>query len=314
MNDRDRTAFITGVSSFAGRRLAEQLVQAGWRVEGTVLSRASGVAGVTEHKLEIDDRDAIAELLGPLAPTVVFHLAAIVDTVTTPDVMELHRINTMGTVAVTEAMRVAAPSARLVFTSSAFAYGRTPAESQPVTEDEPLRPLTPYGASKVASEQIVSQFARETGADVVITRAFQHTGPEHTGAYALADWAGQLARIERDGGPGSIATGNLEVERDYLDVRDVASAYVATAERGKSGAVYNVSSGVPLSMRALLEGLIEAFGVDATIETDPARVRAIDQPVFVGDPTRLKQDTGWEPAFSLDETLRALADFARTQL
>lgn len=308
------TALVTGVSGFAGRQLAAQLVETGWDVVGTVRSRSSGVAGIREVQIEIGDREALEDLIRALSPTVVFHLAAIVDTVTTPDVEELHRVNTGGTVAVVEAMRVAAPRARLLFASSSFAYGRTPPEAQPVTEDQPLDPVTPYGISKAESEAVVARFVRDDGADAVVTRAFQHTGPGHVGAYALADWALQLAKIERDGGPATIATGNLDVERDYLDVRDVASAYRAVAERGHRGATYNVCSGQPVSMRSLLVGLIAAFGLDVAIDTDPARLRSVDQPRFYGDPRRLVADTGWAPRFTRAETLEALASTARERL
>ena len=307
-----RRAFVTGVSGFAGRELAAQLVGAGWQVEGTVNSRTSGVDRVVEHRVRIDDHNALARLIDPFAPDVVFHLAAIVDTVTTPDVDELHRVNTLGTVAVTEAMHTAAPNARLLFTSSSFAYGRTPPDARPVQESHPLAPVTPYGVSKAESEAIVARFRDETGADTVVTRAFQHSGPSHAGEYALADWARQLVAIERTGGVGAIATGNLEVARDYLDVRDVAAAYIAVAERGHPGETYNVCSGEPVTMRELLTGLIDAFGLDVRIETDPARVRAIDQPVFVGDPAKLHADTSWVPRYSRAEMLAGLAASARS--
>jgi GDP-4-dehydro-6-deoxy-D-mannose reductase len=307
-------ALITGVSGFAGRHLARRLLDDGWQVAGTVRSRSAGLPEVAEHRVEIGDRDALAALVTDVAPDVVFHLAAVVDTVTTPDVVELHRVNTLGTVAVLEALRAAAATPRVVFTSSAFAYGFTAPGEQPVREEQALRPLTPYGSSKAAGEAIALQFGRETGTEVIVTRAFQHTGPGHTGAYALADWAQQLAELEARGGPGVIRCGNIDVERDYCDVRDVAAAYVAIAERGRPGAVYNVASGVPVTMRALLEGLIEAFGVDATVEVDAARLRKVDQPRFYADVSRLKADTGWAPAHDLAGTLAALADFWRRRV
>ncbi len=308
----ERRAFITGVSGFAGRHLAAQLVEKGWQVEGTVKSRTSGVRGVVEHRLEIDDRDGLVRAIAAFAPAVVFHLAAIVDTVTTPDVDELYRVNTNGTTAVTEALCIAAPHARLLYASSSFAYGRTPPDAQPVREDHPLAPVTPYGVSKAEGEGIVAR-ARGAGVDIVVTRAFQHTGPGHIGEYALADWARQLVEIERAGVSGTIATGNLEVERDYLDVRDVATAYAAVAQRGLPGETYNVCSGEPVTMRALLVGLINAFGLDVTIVTDPARLRAIDQPMFVGDVSKLKSHTGWAPRYSRAEMLAALAASARAR-
>ncbi len=306
-----RRAFVTGVSGFAGRELAAQLVATGWHVEGTVNTRLCDVDGVVEHRVQIDDREALSKLIGPFAPDVVFHLAAIVDTVTTPDVDELHRVNTLGTLAVTQAMRDVAPDARLLFTSSSFAYGRTAPDAQPVQESHELEPVTPYGVSKAEGEAIVARFRDETGAKTVVTRAFQHSGPGHRGEYALADWAQQLVAIERAGGVGTIATGNLDVARDYLDVRDVATAYIAVAEHGLPGETYNVCSGEPVTMLALLTGLIEAFALDVRIETDPARIRAIDQPTFVGDASKLRADTGWAPRYSHAEMLAALAASAR---
>ncbi len=307
------TALVTGVSSFAGRHLAEQLIDAGWNVEGTVRSRSAGIDGLVEHRIDIADSVLLTELAERLKPDVVFHLAAIVDTVETPSITELYRVNTVGTAAVAEAVRAAAPNARLVFTSSAFVYGRTAPNEQPIVESLPLRALTPYGASKVAAEAVIAQFVR-AGGDAVVARAFQHSGAGHVGAYALADWGEQVAEISAGLREPIVTVGNLDVERDYLDVRDVAAAYVALAEAGISGETYNVSSGVPVAMRELLDGLIAASGVDVEVAVDPSRLRKVDQPQFYGDNAKLTEQTGWEPRHSRDEMLAALSDFWRRRV
>ena len=301
-----RRALITGVSGFAGRHLARLLLDQGWEVTGTVHHRASGVAGVDEHCLEIDDAAALAALVRQCRPTHVFHLAAIVDTVTTPDVMALFRTNTLGTAAVLQAVADAGGVERVLVTSSAFAYGRPTAGERPVREDDPLVPVTPYGSSKVAAEAIALQWARATQVPVVVTRAFQHTGPGHVGAYALADWTRQLA-----GGATQIRVGNLDVERDYLDVRDVAAAYATLAVQGRAGTVYNVASGEPVSMRTLLDGLVVAFGSRAEVIVDPSRLRPVDTPVFVADVARIHADTSWRRRLTLEQTLADLAGWAR---
>ena len=302
-------ALITGVSGFGGRHLARHLLAAGWEVAGTSLSRSSGVAGLVEQRLAIDHRAGLTKLVAGFEPDVVFHLAAIVDTVTTPDVARLFQTNVMGTVSVLEALREARSDARVVYASSAFAYGWTPPDAQPVREEQPLRPLTAYGASKAASEAIVAAAVRGYGVDAVVARVFQHTGPGHVGAYALSDWARQLAEIAAGPGSGIIKCGNLDVERDYLDVRDVAAAYGTLALAGEAGETYNVASGHPRSMRSLLEGLIAAFGVDVEIDSEPRRVRLVDQPVFCGDPAKLKRRTDWKPEYELEQTLADLGAF-----
>lgn len=275
-----------------------QLTDAGWIASGS--ARKSG--------FDICDLDSLAQAIEAARPDVIFHLAAIVDTVETPSVDELTRVNVGGTETLLAAATQHAPGARIVFTSSAFVYGSTTPEEQPIDESQALLPLTPYGESKVAAEKAVLDFVA-AGGDAVIARAFQHTGPGHVGAYALSDWAEQLARLKATGESGAIATGNLDVERDYLDVRDVATAYIALAERGERGRIYNVASGEPVTMRALLEGLIAASEVDATIETDPARLRSVDQPSVYADVSALKGDTGWNRAYSLEQTLADLAAF-----
>lgn len=309
-----RRALVTGAGGFAGRQLTRQLVDDGWEVAATARSRSSGVSGITEHRIDITDQGALTKLIREVDPQVVCHLVAIVDTVTTPDVARLYETNTLGTVAVLEALREAPSEARLLYTSSAFVYGSASETELPVREDHPLRPLTPYGASKAAGELIVQQHARQTGRETVIARAFQHTGPGHVGAYALADWAQQLAEIEAGSGSGVITCGNIEVERDYLDVRDVASAYRALATMGHAGEAYNVSSDVPRSMRSLLEGLVEAFDVQVEIQVDPERFRSVDQQVFYGDSAKARTDTGWKPEYELEQTLADLAEFWRTRV
>lgn len=296
-----RRALVTGVSGFAGRHLARALLADGWSVAGTVRTRRSGVVGVEEHVADIDDAAALATVVREVRPTHVFHLAAVVDTVTTPDVMALYRSNTLGTAALLEAVATVPEVERVLVASSAFAYGRPPADGSPVAEDAPLVPLTPYGSSKVASEAIALQWGRAHATEVVVTRAFQHTGPGHVGAYALADWASQLA-----GGATRLRVGNLDVTRDYLDVRDVAAAYTHLMEHGTAGEVYNVASGTGVTMRELLDGLVAAFGGTAEVVVDPARLRAVDTPVFVADVTRLLS-TGWRRTLTLDETLADLA-------
>jgi nucleoside-diphosphate-sugar epimerase len=307
-------ALVTGAGGFAGRQLVRQLVEDGWEVAGTIRTRSSGVPNVSEHRVDITDQDALTALVSEVDPDLVCHLVAIVDTVTTPDVIRLYETNTLGTVAILEAMRAARSNARFLYTSTSFVYGSSSPGEQPVREDHPLRPLTPYGASKAAGETVARQHARQTGTEVVIARAFQHTGPGHVGAYAMADWARQLAEIESGPGSGVIRCGNIEVERDYLDVRDVASAYRDVALGGRPCEAYNVSSDVPRSMRSLLEGLIEAFDVQVEIEIDPDRFRSVDQQVFYGDSSKARSETGWKPSHEIERTLADLADFWRTRV
>lgn len=301
-----RRVLLTGGAGFTGRHLGRLLVEQGYAVHSTVRATPTGVDGVHEHPVALDDWEALEELCRQVRPEVVFHLAAVVDTVETPHLGTLFRSNVEGTAALLSAVRAVGTAERVVVASSAFAYGRVTGDTGAITESTPLQPVTPYGASKAATEAIALQWWRQTGTDLVVSRGFQHTGPGHVGAYALADWARQLAD-----GVDVLEVGNLDVVRDYLDVRDAASALLALALRGRAGEVYNVASGTPRTMRSMLDGLLEAFGSDAEVRPAPGRMRSVDQPVLVADVSKLRADTGWSPRHPMDETLRDLAATAR---
>ncbi|GGN09649.1 GDP-mannose 4,6-dehydratase [Terrabacter tumescens] len=301
-----RHALVTGVSGFTGRHLARRLLADGWSVTGTVRSRSAEMDGVEERQIDVDDWRGLRALVAEVRPDVVYHLAAVVDTVTTPDLARLYRTNTIGTAAVLDAVSRSGTASRVLVASSAFAYGRVTHGADKIHEDTPLAPITAYGASKAAAEAISQQWWRQTGVDLVVARGFQHTGPGHVGAYALADWARQLAA-----GATTLEVGNLDVVRDYLDVRDVAAAYLELVEAGRPGEVYNVGSGIGRSMRQMLDGLVEAFERDVAIRSDVGRFRPSDQPVFVADVAKLRRDTRWVPEYPIEKTL---ADLARSAL
>ena len=205
----------------------------------------------------------------------------------------------MGTVAVTEAMRAAALGrARFLYTSSSFVYGGAERRtSSPFVRTQPLRPLTPYGASKAAGEDDRAAVRAPDGAEeIVIARAFQHTGPGPRRRVRDGRLGAPAGRDRARRRLGRHHCGNIEVERDYLDVRDVASAYRGgsrpTARRARST---TSRATCRARMRSLLEGLIEAFDVDVEIEVDPERLRSVDQQVFLRRLAKARSETGWKP-------------------
>jgi GDP-4-dehydro-6-deoxy-D-mannose reductase len=202
---------------------------------------------------------------------------------------------------------------RVVYVSSAEVYGiREPGE-YPVNERAAPRPSTPYAASKLAGEAIAAASGRTYGIPTIVTRAFNHIGPGQSDRFAVASFAGQLAAIA-NGGPPLMLVGNLKAQRDFLDVRDVAEAYAAIMERGVPGEIYNVCSGTPVAMQEVLRRLVMIARVPVEIREDPERMRPSDIPIAFGDNAKLKAQTGWEPRFSLDASLRDVYEDALVRI
>jgi GDP-4-dehydro-6-deoxy-D-mannose reductase len=277
------TVLVTGPHGFVGRHLRETLGDAFTPLEADVL-----------------EVEALRAAMEEARPAAVVHLAAESSVAGSWDgVARTWSVNVVGTANVLEAVRAESSAARVLVPSTGDVYGK--AEVTPTTEDAPVRPLSPYAASKAAAELACAQ-AVATGLDVVVARAFPHTGPGQDERFAVGSWARQIARLEAKGG-GSLRVGNLTPVRDLLDVRDVCRAYELLLDQGVPAGTYNVATGSPVAMREVVELLVENASAPVRVEQDEARLRPVDVPTLSGDASRLCAATGWEPRLALEQTL-----------
>jgi GDP-4-dehydro-6-deoxy-D-mannose reductase len=224
-------------------------------------------------------------------------------------------VNALGVVNLLAALRERRSGTYVLCVSSGEVYGRPESdEDLPFTEADLPKPLSPYGASKVAMEAVCGQFARGEGLRVGVVRAFNHTGPGQSDAFAASSFARQIAEAEARGEQRvALRTGNLDVERDFSDVRDIARAYVALCDREHAG-LLNVCSGRPVPVRALVDHLAAASPLDVEVETDPARVREGEAPRVYGSHGALTEATGWEPKVPLERTVGDLLGWWRERV
>ena len=254
--------------------------------------------------------DDVLAQVREVTPSAVVHLAAVSSVGDSwRRTAETWRVNTVGTVNVVEALREAAPEARLLLVSTGEVYGR--AEEHPTTEAAPVVPLSPYAASKAAAELAAGQAARSASLDVVVARAFQHEGPGRGEAFAIGSWARQIAELELRGG-GELRVGNLAAERDITDVRDVCRAYRRLLDPVVPAGTYNVASGRKVALSEVVAQLVELARCPVTVEPDPTRLRPTDLEIVWGDASKLAAATGWRPEIPLRQTLADALDYART--
>ncbi len=316
------TTLITGVTGFAGSHLAGRLLAGGESVVG--LARGTGGEGgrrldprVVFRAADVRDIDAVAALLAEARPERVFHLAGQASPRRSfEDPLGTHEANYLGTAALLAAVRRSGMRPRVLFASSAECYGASAADftDRAMPEETPLRPLSPYGASKAAAEILCALETRTGGTPVVCVRSFNHTGAGQTGDLVGPSFARQVAEAEAGLRPPEIRVGNLDGVRDFSDVRDVVAAYDRILDRGEPGAVYNVCSGRPVVMRSFLERLLALARVPIRVVHDPARARPVETPRLVGDPARLRAATGLTFETPLEETLGALLESWRERV
>jgi GDP-4-dehydro-6-deoxy-D-mannose reductase len=299
-------ALVTGAAGFVGSYLVRRLLDDGHEVfGGTPAEHPPRHPG--EHvrwlALDVTSDESIGDTLHGARPDVVFHLAAQASVGESfRDALGTWEVNATGTLRLLHAVGKAA---RVVVVSSAEVYGSVPDAEQPLAEDRPLRPVNPYAASKAAAEMAAVQASLAGAADAVVARSFNHTGPGQDARFSLPSFARQLAAVARAEAEPVLRVGNLSARRDFLDVRDVVGAYVALAERGEAGGVYNVCSGEARSIRSLVDEMVEISGTGARVEVDPSRVRPVDVPLLCGDPARIR-GLGWKAAVPLRQTLADL--------
>lgn len=291
---------ITGVAGFVGSRLARHLLDQGDRVSGTYLEVKPEVADVDLYEVDLRDRDAMKRVVRTANPDAVVNLAGlshIGDSWEWKRIPNYFWVNVVGT----ENVVAAAGDRQVVIVSSADVYGAVPRREQPLREDRPLAPQTPYGITKAAAERLAG--------NAVIVRSFNLIGPGQAPNFALSQWARGLKKIQRSKAP-VLKVGKLSTYRDFLHVDDGAAAYRILAEKGKPGTVYNLASGKAVKMRDALKRLMKIAGVQADVKEDVFPSRPHDIPYLCGDATRLRA-LGWEPRRTLDDALRDLWESVR---
>jgi GDP-4-dehydro-6-deoxy-D-mannose reductase len=296
-------ALVTGATGFVGPHLLDHLREAGDEV--LVPGDASGAFDIT-------DRVTIHDAFEAQRPEVVYHLAAWSDVgASWRDPTMCLRVNVEGTANVLDAAR-ACGTRRVLVVGSSEEYGKIDPTRPRLREDDPLQPVTPYGASKVAASFLALQSWLGAGLETVRVRAFSHTGAGQSDRFVVPALAGRIVEAERGNAP-SIPVGAREPVRDLSDVRDIVRAYRLLVERGEPGEVYNVCSGTGVSIGEIADRLVSRAGSDIAVNVDNALVRPVDVPRLVGDPSKLVAATGWSPRYPLDETLDAVIAYARAQ-
>jgi GDP-4-dehydro-6-deoxy-D-mannose reductase len=260
--------------------------------------------------LDITDRAAVMARVTAERPDVVYHLAARSHVGQSwEDGDLLTEVNVAGTDHVLEAC-IRAAVGRVLVVGSAEQYGAVEPDDLPVGESTPFRPITPYGASKVAAEESAFTAYRDHGLAVVCVRAFNHTGPGQSPTFLVPGLAARIAAAEHDG-TDEITLGNMDPVRDFSDVRDVVRAYAFLAADGVPGEAYNVCSGHGVRVGDLAAELLARSTRRLTVVSAEALARPVDVPVLVGNPAKLIGATGWAPEFGLADTLDAVLEAAR---
>ena len=342
---------ITGVTGMTGSFLAEYLLNLeGMEVYGTYrwrsrldnlddLKKAGRVAiignnspiasttglgvmlkGIESAKLnliegDITDPCSMRRIVAAVKPDRIFHLAAqsYVPSSWSAPTETLHR-TIIGQLNLLEAVREAGIDPLIHIAGSSEEYGYVLPEELPVKETNPLRPLSPYGVSKVAQEMLGYQYFMSYGVKTIVTRGFNHEGPRRGEVFVTSNLAKQIAEIEKGLKSPVLYTGDLSSKRDWSDVRDFVRAYWLALEKGVPGEVYNIGSGVAREVGEMLEMLLGMTNVNIEVKMDPARLRPSDVKVLVCDDTKFRQLTGWQPQIPFEKTLKDLLDYWRERV
>ncbi len=311
-------SLITGISGFAGGHLAVELLARGDEITGIDRIQGPQLAEYGEriafHQADIRDSSALAAVFSEARPEIIFHLAALTHVAQAWDQRrDTLDINVIGTAGVLEAAAALDPKPTVVLASSGQVYGPATADGAAFTEDHPTNPQSPYAVSKLCAELLAQQAWRGEGLRTVVLRTFNYTGPWQVPTFVCSDFARQVAWAEAGLGPTEMTVGNLAAARDFSDVRDIVNGYILAAEHGKPDRIYNLSSGNAVPVQRVLDHLISAASIDIDVRQDPDRVRKVDLSILCGDSSRAREELGWQPRFTLDETLDAVFDFWRAQ-
>ncbi|MBN1956499.1 MAG: GDP-mannose 4,6-dehydratase [Anaerolineae bacterium] len=313
---------ITGVTGLVGSHLADYLLTMEdievhgfkrWRSDDRSIAHLYSC--VKFHEGDIEDTASVGQTIRDLQPQRIYHLAAQSYPSESWDApIATVNANIIGTVNLLEAVRHFSPASQVHVAGSSAEYGFISPDEVPISEDHPLRPLSPYGVTKVAQELFGLQYEKNYGIPVYVTRSFNHVGPRQGDRCSIQTFCKQMVEAELGRRDPVIHVGNLEPQRDFTDVRDAVRAFWLLLEKGRSGEVYNLCSGRAVAIQEILDTVLQLGRIQVHVEIDPLRLRPADEPILMGDNTKLRHDTGWAPEIPLKQTVQSILDYWRQRL
>jgi GDP-4-dehydro-6-deoxy-D-mannose reductase len=286
---------LTGAGGFVGNCIRQALLAP---------EQPHGMELCPSLAADLRDGESLARECAEAQPDFVIHLAAqsfVPQSFADP--RETFEINFLGTLNLLQALKHSDFRGRLLFVGSGDMYGLVGPDQLPVSENAPLKPRNPYAVSKVAAEALCYQWSQSGGMDIVMARPFNHIGPGQSERFVVSDFARQVVEIKLGLRAAEIAVGDIDVARDFTDVRDVVRAYLLLLQKGGNGETYNVCSGQERSVREILRDLIALARVDAVVKQDAARLRPAEQRRMYGSYEKLHHATGWHPEIVLEQSL-----------
>lgn len=307
---------VTGANGFAGQHLI-QVLEPDYQIIGLInKSKLEGSQNVQYVSGNILDRGFLEDLIKKYQPEKIIHLAAIAPT-WSQDPENIFKINLIGTLnlylAVESQKKSSGFEPKIVYISSAEVYGKTPNPGK-ISEENPFFPANYYGTSKIAADRLSYQMSQSAKLKIIIIRPFNHTGPGQLQGFFVPDMASQIVKIENDPEESKLMAGNLESIRDISDVRDIVQGYKKILETDvPSGETFNICSGQGIKMKDLLEKLLGFANKPILVVEDPKRMRPSEVPITVGDNSKFKRLTGWEPKIPIDQTLQDTLEYWRNK-
>lgn len=268
---------------------------------------------ITFLKVDLRNEQETLELIKKVKPDIIYHLAAFASAASSfksPNETVINNISSQ--INILEAVRKNNLSkCRMLIISSAEIYGYVRQEDLPIDEETPFNPANPYAVSKLTQDFLGKQYFLSYESQIIRARPFNHIGPGQSPNFVVASFAQKIAEMEKGKREPVLPTGNIEIKRDFTDVRDVVRAYALLMEKGIAGEVYNVGTGISYKISAILDKLLSLTKTKIKVEVDEALIRPSDVPELVCNPTKLKALTGWEPEIPLEKTLEDTLDYWR---
>ena len=301
---------VTGSTGMIGSHFVSACEKKKWVTAGlsrsTSHSRQSPILNHQHHECDILDRGSLLVLLEKLKPDIIIHMAAqAFNAVSWGSEDYTHQANFTGTLKLLNAARQKCPKAKILLACSSAEYGDVLPEDCPLKEERLLRPITPYGVSKASCEALGYQYFANYGMQVYLPRLFIHVGTGHPPATAIQNFARQIALIKKGRIEPVMRVGRLDTARDFIDVRDGVDGMLQLLIKGQPGQPINICNQKAHTIKEVLDTLLEVSGVTVTVEKDPTLLRPSDEPLLLGNNSRL-QALGWKRQYTLTETLKAV--------